>query len=102
MGPRLAACSAAVKALAKLAFSSAPKNLATEIQRLAEEMTAYLEGVEALGPDGLDTTLLGPPLWKDGSWAFQYLRAFGGTIAGGTSEIQRNIIAERVLGLPRS
>ena len=34
-------------------------------------------------------------------WGHEYLHAFSETIAGGTAEIQRNIIAERVLGLPK-
>lgn len=36
------------------------------------------------------------------SWFTRYVRSFGATIAGGTSEIQRNIIAGRVLMLPRN
>ncbi len=34
-------------------------------------------------------------------WGHDYLDAFSETIAGGSAEIQRNIIAERVLGLPK-
>jgi alkylation response protein AidB-like acyl-CoA dehydrogenase len=34
-------------------------------------------------------------------WGHDYLDSFSETIAGGTAEIQRNIIAERVLGLPK-
>jgi alkylation response protein AidB-like acyl-CoA dehydrogenase len=61
-----------------------------------------LFGAESEGAAALDTEHLGPRMWRQGSWITQYFRSFSGTIPGGTSEIQRNIIAERVLGLPRA
>jgi alkylation response protein AidB-like acyl-CoA dehydrogenase len=56
---------------------------------------------EILGPDvGL---WLGDPEAVDrGEWPRAYMNSFGMTIGGGTSEIQRNILGERVLGLPKS
>jgi alkylation response protein AidB-like acyl-CoA dehydrogenase len=63
---------------------------------------ALLCGAEALGADAVDSDVFGPAMWREGSWETQWLRSFGGTIPGGTSEVQRNIIAERVLGLPRA
>ena len=38
----------------------------------------------------------------NGMWPLAYLSSFGGTIAAGTSEIQRNILGERILGLDKS
>jgi alkylation response protein AidB-like acyl-CoA dehydrogenase len=46
--------------------------------------------------------LLGPDALTSGNrWAYELLRARGNTIEGGTTEILKNIVAERVLGLPR-
>ena len=42
-----------------------------------------------------------PRAVADGWWQYRALRSRGDTLAGGTSEIMRNILAERVLGLPK-
>jgi alkylation response protein AidB-like acyl-CoA dehydrogenase len=55
--------------------------------------------LELLGPDA---QLLPPNAPYGGHWTVQQLRSRGNTIEAGTSEILRNILAERVLGLPRS
>jgi alkylation response protein AidB-like acyl-CoA dehydrogenase len=59
--------------------------------------------VDVLGP----AALLGSGASEEfapeaGRWAYQFLRSRANSIEGGTSEVLRNILAERVLGLPRS
>jgi alkylation response protein AidB-like acyl-CoA dehydrogenase len=71
--------------------------------RLNQEIAA-LE-VEMAGADGLrygDWTMRRPgsASFYSRDAGYRYLRARGNSIEGGTSEILRNIIAERVLGLP--
>jgi len=61
----------------------------TELQQ-----TILRLALDILGPHGLSRPELG-------DWGLGYFKAFGDTIAGGTSEVQRNIIGERLLGLPR-
>jgi alkylation response protein AidB-like acyl-CoA dehydrogenase len=48
--------------------------------------------VDVLGPDALV---------PESEWAYRFLRARANSIEGGTTEVMKNIIAERVLGLPK-
>src|SRR5579884_513597 len=51
----------------------------------------------------LAADLLGPEALRAGTpWSYELLRARGNTIEGGTTEILKNIVAERVLGLPKA
>jgi alkylation response protein AidB-like acyl-CoA dehydrogenase len=51
----------------------------------------------------LAADLIGPEALTVGSpWAYELLRARGNSIEGGTTEVLKNIVAERVLGLPKA
>jgi alkylation response protein AidB-like acyl-CoA dehydrogenase len=124
---RLATDTAAMRCLGYRGFAKStrgvmpPEHLILKLFTSEAEQRASLLAQEALGLDGLDIDGPGPVRMDEwdraqaqrptdgramssfhtGSWPVQYLRSFAQTIAGGTSEIQRNIVAERVLGLPR-
>lgn len=58
----------------------------------------YQLSLDIIGADAFRLT----PVDGDGVWTGPYLQSFAYTIGGGTTDIQRNIIGERVLGLPRA
>ncbi len=72
---------------------SASKLVWSENNQRLTKLALEILGERALEPD---------PDGADGYWQYQQLRSRGNTIEAGTSEILRNIVAERVLGLPRS
>lgn len=67
----------------------------TLLMQRAQELAMELQGPYSQLMHGSSHAI------QDGAWQFSFLRSRSATIAGGTAEIQRNIIAERVLGLPK-
>jgi alkylation response protein AidB-like acyl-CoA dehydrogenase len=69
---------------------------------------AWTDMTQALSARALDVVGTASPLWwgaddnpGDGFWQRQWLWSKAASIAGGTSEVQRTIIGDRMLGLPR-
>jgi alkylation response protein AidB-like acyl-CoA dehydrogenase len=79
--------------------SSAPEHSYMKMATSEAGKAAFELGMEVLGPLAPVTDeSLGTSVTR---WAHGFYMSFANTIAGGSSEIQRNIIAQRVLGLPR-
>ena len=74
------------------AASSIFKYYGTELNKRRNELNLAALGEQALGWEG--------EAYRDGQVSRDWLRSKGNSIEGGTSEIQLNIIAKRVLGLP--
>jgi len=77
------------------AASSIFKLYGTELNKKRYELMIELMGIQGLGWDGESFSETEKSITR--SW----LRSKGNSIEGGTSEIQKNIIAQRVLGLPK-
>ncbi len=75
--------------------ASAGKMGWVETHQKLQEVAMELEGPYAQLAKGSDWALDG------GAWQHSFLRSRANSIEGGTTEIQKNIIAERVLGLPK-
>ncbi|MEN8181584.1 MAG: acyl-CoA dehydrogenase family protein [Myxococcota bacterium] len=67
----------------------------TELDQRVKDTALEILGASGLVPRG------DPGAVDDGFWCYELLWSRAGTIYAGTSEIQRNILAQRVLGLPR-
>ncbi len=71
-------------------------NIGNEVSKLAMDLIGDA-GMLAAG----QSKILSVPKQKSQGWIGQYMYSLGIAIAGGTANIQRNVIAERGLGLPR-
>jgi len=74
---------------------SASKLFFSETWQKVAELGLELQGAYAALGEGSEWAV------DDGRWQYRALRSRGNTIQGGTSEVMRNILAERVLGLPK-
>jgi alkylation response protein AidB-like acyl-CoA dehydrogenase len=92
---RLRTVSAKVQGLEPGPEASVRKAMADEHGQHVMALAVELAGTSGLlmdhGPFGIDSSM----------WAKGYLYSRALTIGGGTSEVQRNILGERILGLPR-
>jgi alkylation response protein AidB-like acyl-CoA dehydrogenase len=80
---------------------AAPEHSILKLFAAELDQRIRLLGTESLGEAALDVAFDRSVPGASPPWVNGYLFSFAGTIAGGTAEIQRNIIAQRVLGMPR-
>ncbi len=80
--------------------SSAPEHSYMKMATSEAGKAAFELGMEICGPYGAVTDELSGQ--EAGRWVTSFFVSFANTVAGGSSEIQRNIVAQRVLGLPRA
>ena len=77
------------------AIAMSGKLRGSELKRKMTRFALSLQGANG-------ARYIGDQAVDGGKWQRSYLNAFSGTIGGGTSQIQKNILGERVLGLPKS
>jgi alkylation response protein AidB-like acyl-CoA dehydrogenase len=83
--------------IAKLHYSELDKHIQEVIMDILGPYGQQIGG----GPDDFKFSADADEYGESGSWAYTFLYSRAGTIYAGSSEIQKNILGERVLGLPK-
>ncbi len=68
--------------------------------KLAASRRLEADGDLVLGLQGAPAMLANADAMADGYWQQQFLMQWSSRLGGGTEQVQRNVIGERVLGLP--
>jgi alkylation response protein AidB-like acyl-CoA dehydrogenase len=77
------------------------KLFGTNLQQMIAKLALDLIPEEGLREPERSEVVMGIKPFTRARWVSHYMFSLAGAIAGGTSNVQRNIIGERVLGLPR-
>jgi alkylation response protein AidB-like acyl-CoA dehydrogenase len=77
------------------------KLFSTDSQQRIAKLALDLIPEEGLLEPGGDDVVMGIKPYTRGRWVSNYMFSLASAIAGGASNVQRNIIGERLLGLPR-
>jgi alkylation response protein AidB-like acyl-CoA dehydrogenase len=77
------------------------KLFGTNLQQMIAKTALELIPEAGLREPAREEAVMGIRAFTRGRWVSHYMFSLAGAIAGGTSNVQRNIIGERLLGLPR-
>jgi alkylation response protein AidB-like acyl-CoA dehydrogenase len=86
-------------------MSGRPSNLSSVVKVASSDLMRQVVDTASL-VDGIESMIARPRTpgtsWFSGHWFTDFIQSWAWSIGAGSNEIQRNVIADRILGMPKS